>query len=97
MNNSMTSMIGAVMVAGMLSAPAFAQDGNGMSYTYLEAGYLDTEIDVGPNDIDGDGVGVGGSVAVNDTFFLTGSYGTQDFDFGIDVDQWSVGIGAHSL
>ena len=94
MNNSIASKIGAALVAGMLSAPSFADDG--LSYTYLEAGYLDTEIDIGPEDVDGDGVGVAGSFAVNETFFLTASYGTQDFDFGVDVDQWSAGIGAHT-
>lgn len=61
-----------------------------MRYTYLEGGYVSTDID---NGVDGDGVAIGGSVALNKTFFLLGDYATQDLDFGIDLDQFRVGLG----
>ena len=54
--------------------------------------YIDTELD----DIDGDGFGLSGSFALNETLFLNAGYANQDFDFGLDLDQWSAGIGAHT-
>ena len=87
-------LLAALAVPMGAAMPALAD--NGMSYSYVEAAYIDTEIEVGSTDVDGDGIGLTGSAALNDTVFLTASYGTQDFDFGIDLDQWSVGVGAHT-
>ncbi len=78
--------------AGM-AAPALADDG--MSYNYIEAAYVDTEIDDGL-DVDGDGLLLNGSVELGENFFLTAGYGTQEFDFSVDLDQWAVGIGGHA-
>ena len=83
--------LGLVALAASVSLPAWADD---MSYTYVEAAYVDTDIDDGL-DVDGDGFAVGGSFEISESFFLTGGYSAQDFDFGIDLDQWSVGIGGH--
>ncbi len=68
---------------------------NGLNYNYIEAAYLDTEIDDGL-DVDGDGPALRGSFALNETFFVEAGYATQDFDFGIDLDRWTVGLGAHT-
>ena len=88
--------IGAGLLAsavGVFAVPAMAEDG--ISYDYIEAAYIDTEIDDGL-DVDGDGVGFAGSAALGDTLFLHAAYGTQEFDAGVDLDQWTVGIGAHT-
>ncbi len=90
--NKLARSIGAITLAAGLSMPALAQD---MSYSFVEASYLDTEIDDNNFDVDGDGFGVSGSIELNETFFLQAAYSTQDFDFSIDYDQVSVGIGAH--
>ena len=74
------------------TSPAMAE---GLNYNYIEAAYVDTEIDDNSFDIDGDGIALGGSVELGETMFLTAGYSAQEFDFGIDVDQWSVGIGGH--
>ncbi|MCB1685302.1 MAG: hypothetical protein R3E82_02490 [Pseudomonadales bacterium] len=64
-----------------------------MNYTYLEGAYVNSEVDVGPFDVDGDGVSIGGSFAVVDKAHLFGSYTTQDFDFGVDIDVIRLGGG----
>ena len=85
--------LGLVALAASVSLPAWADDG--MSYTFVEAAYVDTEIDGSGFDVDGDGIALDGSFELNESVFLTASYSTQDFDFGIDLDQWSAGIGGH--
>ena len=84
---------GLVALGAAMTMPAIADDD--MSYNYVEAAYVDTEIDDGL-DVDGDGVFVNGSVELGDTFFLTAGYGSQEFDFSVDLDQWAVGIGGHA-
>lgn len=79
----------------MLAAPALAAD---ISYNYIEAGYQEIEIDggfVGGADIDGDGYGLGVSFELNENWFIAASYAKADFDFGVDLDQLSVGAGYH--
>ena len=85
--------LGLLAIGVSATAPAIADDG--MSYNYIEAAYIDTEIDDGL-DVDGDGIGVGGSVELGDFMFLTAGYSSQEFDFSVDLDQLSVGIGAHT-
>ena len=75
-----------------ISTPVLAED---MSYTYIQGAYIDTEIDERNFEVDGDGVAFSSSAALGDTFFLQADYATQEFDFGIDLDQWAVGLGAH--
>lgn len=84
--------IGLVALAASVSAPVLADDH--MSYNFIEAAYIDTEIDDGL-DIDGDGFGLNGSIEIAESFFLTASYATQEFDAGIDLDQKSIGLGGY--
>lgn len=74
----------------MLAGPAAAE---GLSYDYIEGWYQDVELDASGTDIDGDGFGIGGSVEFADSWRLFASYGTNDFDFGVDQDAYSVGVG----
>ncbi len=90
----LSPQLGLLVAAATLSAPALAEDG--FSYNYLEAAYIDTQIDDGDLDVDGDGIGVAGSVELGESFFLEASYGRQEFDFDVDLDQWTVGLGAHA-
>ena len=58
-------------IAVLGSTPAMAE---GLNYNYIEAAYVDTEIDDNSFDIDGDGIGLGGSVELGETMFLTAGY-----------------------
>ena len=73
------------------SASASAQ---GFDYNYLSLGYGNVEFDdVG---VDGDGFGVGGSYAVNESFHLFAGYSSAGLDFDVDAMNWDAGIGYHT-
>ena len=55
--------------------------------------YDETDFDVGPVDVDGDGLTLSGSFELNDDWHIYTSYGQADLDFGIDVDTWAIGAG----
>ena len=83
--------IGALMLS---SATAMAE---GPSYSYIQANYQEIDIDLGGGfDVDGDGFGVSGSVAVNDSWFVFAGYSTFDFESIVDLNEWSIGAGWHS-
>ena len=63
------------------------------NYTYVEVGYDELDFDLGPVDVDGDGLTFSGSYEINDDWHVYGSYGGYDLDFGIDVDTWTLGAG----
>ncbi|MCA1714692.1 MAG: porin family protein, partial [Gammaproteobacteria bacterium] len=87
----------AALPALALSAAASAAEG--VSYNYVEAGYAATKLD--DSDIDADGFGANGSLAIHPNFHVFGGYsGQQSDDFSVagsnvevDVDQWRAGIG----
>ncbi len=76
-----------------LAGPALA---DGLNYNFIEAGYVEFDLDDDFADVDGDGFGIGGSFEVGESMFITAGYTTADFDFGIDIDQLSVGLGVHT-
>lgn len=80
------------LVGALLPLSALAQD---LDYSYVELGYMDTELDVGSGDVGGDGLGITGSWSVSDAMFLFGSYATQDYEFGIDGSKYNLGAGMH--
>jgi hypothetical protein len=84
--------ITATLLALVLASPAMAGD---LSYNFLEGGYLRVEFDNSGFDLDGDGFGIGGSFELNENLFAFASYSTADFDFGIDLNQLSAGVGYH--
>ena len=80
-------------IAVLLSvSPAFA---GGLSYNFAEISYMNAEFDedFGGSSVDGDGFGISGSFEVGESWFIAASYGTLDFDFGVDLDQLSIGGG----
>ena len=71
--------------------PFAATAAEGVSYNYVQGGYVATNGDGNGN---ADGFGIDGSVAVHPNFHIFGGYNTQDVDnTNIDVDQWKLGVG----
>ena len=79
-------------LAAALALASFAATAGDLSYSYVEGGYVRTDID----DLgDGDGFGVNGSVAVHDNVFLFGGYSMQDAsEYGVEVDLDALRLGA---
>lgn len=72
------------------AAPFAASAAEGVSYNYVQGGYIATDGD----GADADGFAADGSVAVHPNFHLFGGYSNQDIDdTSISVDQWRVGAG----
>lgn len=89
------SLIALTLLAAL---PFAASAAEGISYTYVEGGYIATDTDSG----DADGFAINGSGAIAPNFHLFGGYSgqkTDDFTVGglrfdgVDVDQWRAGIG----
>ena len=79
------------LLAGSILVPSLASAE--FNYTFVEAGFVDAEADAGLFDLDGDGYRIGGSVSLNDQFFLHGALENQSFDFGIDGQLLELGGG----
>ena len=78
--------------AALLTLPALSQAE--FNYTSAEANYLlDVEIDGGLANVDGDGLGVGGSFEIADSFFIGGSFEDFDLDFDISGEWLEIGGG----
>ena len=91
-------MMRSVLITALLvfSASAGAQ---GFDYNYFSVGYQRMNLDDGFIDVDGDGFGIDGSFAINDSFFIFGSYAMGEFEeqgITVDVDTLSAGIGWHT-
>ena len=69
-----------------LSGTALAED---FDYSFIEGYYGQMDLD----GIDGDGIGIGGSFALTDTFHVFGGYETGDFDAGFDLNGLQLGVG----
>ena len=73
-----------------LAVPFAASAADGVSYTYVQGGYVSTNTDGG----DADGWGLKGSAALNPNFHVFGDFANQTIDDSdIDFDQWRVGVG----
>ena len=80
-------VLGSLMLA---SAPlaAMADD---MSYSYVDAAYVETDIDQGPT---ADGFALRGSVGFAENWFVFADYSAQSVQ-GVDIDSYDVGFGGH--
>lgn len=81
------------LLAALTAFLPFTSQAGTMDYTYVELGYVDTEIDVGPNDLDGDGFALRGSLAVHENFFVFAGYEDLGFERGVDSTTFHVGGG----
>ncbi|MEX0734012.1 MAG: porin [Steroidobacteraceae bacterium] len=84
-------IVNAMVASLLLAAVPLAAQAEGMSYSYIDLGYVETDIDNGPT---ADGFGVRGSVGFAENFFVFGEYSNQDVQ-GVDLDQFAVGLGGH--
>jgi len=82
------AMVGSLLLAAV---PLAAQAGD-MSYSYIEAGYNEADLD---SVADGDGFAVRGSIGFAENFFAFAEYATFGFPASVDLDQISVGLGGH--
>lgn len=94
-----------ILLALLAASPfaASAQNASGLNYNYVEGGYVATNLDNNNGDIDADGFGANGSVALSDNFHLFGGFNRQDTDtfelfqggnrVDTHMDQWRLGVG----
>jgi len=80
-----------VLAACVLPVVAAAE----VSYNYGEIGYVETEIDTGFGDIDGDGFFIAGSFEFTDNYFFYGDYTGSNVGF-FDVSTLGLGVGFHT-
>lgn len=82
----------------LAALPFAASAAEGLSYNYVEGGYVASNTDAG----DADGWGVNGSGAISDNFHVFGGFTGQKTDDetiggvrfdGYDINQWRVGLG----
>jgi hypothetical protein len=66
---------------------------DGFDYTFVDAGFVNSDLDAGPFDVDGDGIGVNGSIGVSDNVHIIAGYADEDYDFGVGSTTWSAGVG----
>jgi outer membrane protein with beta-barrel domain len=84
-------IVNAMVGTLLLAAVPLAAQAEDMSYSYIDLGYAETDLDGGPS---GDGFGARGSIGFGENFFAFTDYLTQDFG-PVDVDVVSVGLGGH--
>ena len=82
----------ATLIGGLLLAVApLAAMADGMNYSYVEADYVDLDIDNAPS---GDGFAVRGSVGFANNWFAFADYVDASVDV-IDIENIAVGLGGH--
>ena len=81
----------AVIGGLVLAAAPLAAMAEGMNYSYVEADYVDIDVDGGPS---GDGFGLRGSVGFLDNLFAFADYTDSSVDI-FDLQTIAVGIGGH--
>ncbi len=100
-NSTRVSYLAASFLLATSAIPQAAAAAAGPRYTYVDIAYVNTEIDddgLLGEDPDGDGIGIGGSVAVADMVHLFASYGMAElevFDVDVDYDVLTFGAGVN--
>ena len=77
-----------VLLVLAFSLSANADD---FDYSYLQLDYSNFEFD--EFNVDGDGLGISGSFAINPDWHVFGGYQSAGLDFGIDVNTFNAGVG----
>lgn len=81
----------AILAAALLLPATVLAQGDEISYSYLDVGYLAANIDAADSDLDASGVSLGGSVAVGDRGHLFALYERAELDEAEAVDfDWRV-------
>lgn len=75
------------------SASANAQ---GSNYSYVQGSYGRVDLDGSGFDVDGEGLGISASFALDTNFHVYGEYQNAGFDPGGDLDMMELGIGYHT-
>lgn len=85
-------IVNAMVGTLLLAATPFAADAEDMSYSFIDLGYNEADLD---SVADGDGFSVRGSIGFAEDFFAFADYANFGFPGGVDLDQYSVGLGGH--
>jgi hypothetical protein len=84
---------GTVAIAAASLGVAGTASAAELDYNYAELRYIDTELDAGPFDVDGDGFELGGSMELAQSVHIFGNFQTLDFGSGIDASAFEIGGG----
>jgi hypothetical protein len=84
-------MVATVAAFGLVGS-AFGEEGT-LSYSYLEGGYVHSELD--DVDFEGDGFGIRGSFAFTKNVHGFAQYSNLDYDFDISSDEYTIGAGVN--
>ncbi len=80
-------LVGSILASGVSLA-------EGVTYDYVRLNYVNTELDVGPFDVDGDGLELDGSVSfLQKRAFAFGTYSDVEFDGNVDASRLDLGGG----
>jgi len=81
----------ALTLAASLGVAASASAAEGVSYNFVEGGYVASNLKDSP---DADGWAIGGSAAIAPNFHLFGNYSSQELDrSGFSIDNLRLGVG----
>lgn len=90
MNKTLQALL---LTSAILPATICAED---ISYNYVQASYISSDFDVYGVNIDGKGFGLAGSYAIHENVAFVGSYEAHDFDYGVDIDVFTIGADVHT-
>jgi len=83
------------LLAVLAAALPFATQADTMDYSYAEAWYVDSSLDVGDTNVDGNGFALRGSIPIMDNWFAFAMYQDVSYDLGVDATTLAVGGGYH--
>lgn len=82
-----------VTILGLSALAASGASAAELDYNFGELRFVDTELDAGAFDADGDGFKIGGSLELAQSVHIFGNFQTLDFGSGIDASAFEVGGG----
>jgi hypothetical protein len=74
----------------------YASHARDLSYSYIEIGAASTETEVLGIEIEGDAKSVFASAEIGDKAYIHAAYGNTEFDFDIETNLFSAGLGLHT-